>query len=450
MELTAQSDNASKTVPRVVIVGCGFGGLYAAKELAHAPVSVTIIDRNNYHLFRPMLYQVATGLLGAEEVAAPIRSILRNQKNANVVLADVTGVDTAGKRVLMDSQSIPYDYLILATGSTFNYFGHDDWQENAPGLSSIDNAGHIRSRIFRAFESAERIASDPDADKSLIEPWTTFALVGGGTTGVEMAGAIAELANKVLGADFRHLSPNQARVMLFEAGPRILSGFPEDLADSARRRLEALGVSVQTNAKVTSVDEDSLQVNDERIDSRTIVWTAGVAASPAGGWLGAEVDKNGRVIVNPDLTVPGHPDVFVIGDTASVVAPSKNILGVPNKGQRTLPGVAQPAMQEGSYAASVIRRRVRRLRDPRPFCYRDKGDLAIVGRAFAIANLKIASFSGLFAWLVWLGVHIFYLIGFANRLLVMTRWAFAFFSNHGEAQLVSPEDKKAPNPQLNS
>ncbi|MDQ2799273.1 MAG: NAD(P)/FAD-dependent oxidoreductase, partial [Armatimonadota bacterium] len=401
-----------------------------------------------YHLFRPMLYQVATGLLTAEEISAPIRSILHAQKNVDVLLGEVSGVDTAHKRVLMGQESLPYDFLILATGIHYNYFGHDGWMGIAPSLSTAEDAAHIRSRIFSAFEAAERLTADAQADDAeaqadseVLAGWMTFALVGAGATGVEMAGAMAELTRKSLANNFRHIDPTQARILLFEAGPRILAAFPEDLAARARRRLEQLGVTVNTGAKVESVAADGVTVNGEKIPCRTIIWAAGVTASSAGRWLGTAMDRSGRVQVNPDLSVPGLSDVFVIGDTAAVVAPWRNILGKRSGEPMTMPGVAQPAMQEGRYVASLIRRRVRGLRPPEPFCYRDKGDLAIVGRAFAVANLKVARFWGLFAWLLWLGVHIFYLIGFANRLLVLIRWAFSFAVNQREARLFTPEMK---------
>ncbi len=435
-------------IPHVIIVGSGFGGLEAAKSLAHAPVRVTIIDRHNYHLFRPMLYQVATGLLTAEEISAPIRSILHGQKNVDVLLGEVSGVDTGSKRVLMGHNSLPYDFLILATGIHYNYFGHDAWQEVAPSLNNAEDAAHIRSRIFSAFETAERLTADAQADDAeaqadpgLLTGWMTFALVGGGATGVEMAGAMAELARKSLASDFRHIDPRRASILLFEAGPRILAAFPEDLAVRARRRLGQLGVTVHTGAKVESVAADGVMMNGKKIPCRTVIWAAGVTASSAGKWLAADMDRSGRVRVNPDLSVPGHSDVFVIGDTAAVVAPWRNILGGRGKEPMTMPGVAQPAMQEGRYVAALIRRRVRGLRTQGPFCYWDKGDLAIVGRAFAVADLKVAGFWGLFAWLLWLGVHIFYLIGFANRLLVLIRWAFSFVVNQREARLLTPEIK---------
>ena len=431
-------------VPHVVIVGSGFGGLYAARDLADAPVHVTIIDRHNYHLFRPMLYQVATGLLSSEEVAAPIRSVLRGQKNVDVLLGEVTGVDVAGKRVLMGHESLPYDYLILATGIHYNYFGHDDWQQVAPSLSTAEDAAHIRGRILNAFEVAERLAADAGSNADELAGWLTFALVGGGPTGVEMAGSIAELARTSLAGDFRHIDPKRARILLFEAGPRILSAFPEGLAGKARRRLEQLGVTVHTGARVEAVAPDGVTVDGRKIPCRTVIWAAGVTASSAGKWLGAAVDRSGRVKVGTDLSVPGHPDVFVIGDTAAVVAPWRNLLGVLMGSPKMLPGVAQPAMQEGGYVASLIRRRLRGLPAPERFSYRDKGDMAIVGQGFAVADLKVAQLWGLLAWLLWLGVHIFYLVGFANRLLVTTKWAFAFFVNHREARVFTPEAGEMP------
>lgn len=442
METQTQSSPPPDT-PRVVIVGSGFGGLYAARDFAHTPVRVTVIDRHNYHLFRPMLYQVATGLLSSDEVAAPIRSVLRGQKNVDVVLGEVTGVDTARRRVLIGQESLPYDYLILATGIHYNYFGHDDWQGIAPSLNTAEDAAHIRGRILNAFEVAERLAADSGADPEALTGWLTFALVGAGPTGVEMAGSIAELARTSLAGDFRHIDPKRARILLFEAGPRILGAFPEGLAKKACRRLEQLGVTVRTGAKVESVAADGVTVDGQKIPCRTVLWAAGVTASRAGKWLGAAVDKGGRVKVGADLSVPGHPDVFVIGDTASVIAPWRNILGAAMEQPKPIPGLAQPAMQEGVYVASVIRRRLRGLPAPGPFSYRDKGDLAIVGQGFAVADLKVARFWGLFAWLLWLGIHIFYLIGFANRLLVMTQWAFSFFVNHREARLFTPEVEAA-------
>jgi NADH dehydrogenase len=414
-------------VPHVVIVGGGFGGLYAARGLAGAPLRLTLIDKHNYHLFRPMLYQVATGLLSADEIAAPIRAILRNQKNAEVLMSEVVGVDTAHHAVKMTDGSLRYDYLILATGIRYNYFGHDNWQELAPGLDSVDDADRIRGKILSAFETAERKAADLGADAEKIADLLRFVLVGGGTAGVEMAGTIAEMARLALAGDFRHIDPRSAHILLFEAAPRILPTYPEDLSNRAHDHLQKIGVDVRTNALVENVDADGVVVNGRRIASRTVLWAAGVVASPAGKWLGAETDRAGRVKVNPDLTVPGRSNVFVIGDTASIAAPTRNLLGFP-KGVQPLPGVAQPAIQEGKYVARVVRRRIAGKSPVAPFTYWDKGNLAIVGRTFAVADLHFVRFSGVTAWLLWLGIHIYFLIGFANRLLVMLQWSVSFWT----------------------
>lgn len=425
----------NENMPRVVIVGSGFGGLYAAKALADSPVQVIIVDRHNYHLFRPMLYQVATSLLTPAEVAPPIRSILSAQKNAEVLLGEVSGIDTANKLVLMGDQSVFYDYLILATGIHYNYFGHDEWKEIAPSLNTAEDAMHVRGRILNAFETAERLAAEGNADAETLEAWLTFGLVGGGPTGVEMAGSIAELARKTLPEDFRHIDLAHTRILLFEAGKGILAQFPKPLADAALKRLEELGVTVHVGAKVDSVSDDGVTVAGRKIPCRTVLWSAGVSASRAGKWLNAPTDKDGRVKVYTDLSVPGHRNIFAIGDTAAVVAPWRNILGLPSKRATQLPGLAQPAMQEGAYVASLITRRLRGQPAPGPFSYRDKGDLAIVGRGFALADLKIAQFSGLLGWLTWLAIHITYLIGFSNRIVVITKWAFAFLINQREARV---------------
>ena len=427
LDKTTGEVRVTKEVPQVVIVGGGFGGLYAARGLAGAPVRVTIIDKHNYHLFRPMLYQVATGLLSADEIAGPIRSILRKQKNVEVLMAEVVGVDPENRVVETADGRLHYDYLIHATGIRYNYFGHDEWQEVAPGLDSVDDADRIRGKILTAFETAERKAADGGADPQQIDDLLTFVLVGGGTAGVEMAGTIAEMARLALTGDFRHIDPRSAHILLFEAAPRILPTYPEDLSNRAHEHLQRIGVDVRTNAKVENVDADGVLVNGQRIGSRTVLWTAGVVASPAGQWLGAEMDRAGRVKVNPDLTAPGRSNVFVIGDTASVVAPTRNLLGF-SKGAQALPGIAQPAIQEGKYVARVIRRRVTGQSPAAPFWYRDKGNLAIVGRTFAVADLHFVRFSGVTAWLLWLGVHIYFLIGFANRALVMLQWGVSFWT----------------------
>jgi NADH dehydrogenase len=415
-------------LPRVIIVGGGFGGLYAARGLARSPVAVTVVDKHNYHLFRPMLYQVATGLLSADEIAAPIRSILRKQKNADVLMAEVIGVDAQKHLVQTREGEIAYDYLILATGINYNYFGHDEWKETAPGLDTVDDADRIRGKILSAFETAERLAAEGEAGDEELRALLTFVLVGGGTAGVEMAGTIAEMARLALTGDFRHIDPRSAHILLFEAAPRILPSYPEKLSQSAREHLQLIGVDVRANAKVESVDPAGVIVNGERIGSRTVLWSAGVVASAAGRWLGAETDRAGRVKVNADLSAPNHPNIFVIGDTAAVTAPTRNLFRIRRETLEILPGVAQPAIQEGKYVASVISRQVKGQPPPAPFCYWDKGSLAIVGRTYAVADLKPFRFAGVFAWLLWLGIHIYFLIGFANRLLVMLQWSVSFWT----------------------
>jgi NADH dehydrogenase len=413
--------------PQVVIVGGGFGGLYAARGFAHAPVKVTIVDKHNYHLFRPMLYQVATGLLSADEIAAPIRAIFRKQKNVEVFMAEVTGVNADARIVETTDGDLPYDYLILATGIHYNYFGHDQWKDFAPGLDSVDDADRIRGKILTAFEAAEHTAAKSGADAKQVRDLLTFILVGGGTAGVEMAGTIAEMARLALSGDFRHIDPGAAHILLFEAAPRILPTYPESLSQRAHEHLQQIGVDVRTNARVENVDTEGVIVNGQHIGSRTVLWSAGVVASPAGKWLCAETDRSGRVKVNADLSVPGRPNVFVIGDTALVIAPSRTLFGF-RKEPAPLPGVAQPAIQEGKYVAGVIRRRISGQRPPAPFWYWDKGNLAIVGRTFAVAEMQSLQFSGVLAWLLWLGVHIYFLIGFANRLLVMLQWGISFWT----------------------
>ena len=419
---------ASSDRPRVVIVGGGFGGLYAARGLAGAPVDVSVIDKHNYHLFRPLLYQVATGLLSADEVAAPIRSILRKHKNVEVLMAEVVGIDLANRMVVTREEKIRYDFLILATGVHYNYFGNDKWKLLAPGLDSVDDADRIRGKILQAFETAERLEASGNADAEKTRELLTFVLVGGGTAGVEMAGTIAEMSRLALKGDFRHVDPRSARILLFEAAARILPTYPEILSERAREHLQQLGVDVRTNAKVEQVDAGGVIVNGERIGSHTVLWSAGVLASPVGKWLGVETDRSGRITVHPDFSVPGHSNVFAIGDTAAAVAPVRNLFGVQRRKPMLLPGVAQPAIQGGKYVASVIRRRVLGRPAPAPFWYWDKGDMAIIGRTFAVADLKFFRFAGFFAWLLWAGVHIYFLIGFANRLVVMLQWAISFWT----------------------
>ncbi len=422
-------------LPRVVIVGGGFAGLYAAKALRNAPVQLTLLDRTNHHVFQPLLYQVATASLSPEQITAPIRSVLSRQGNTEVLMAEVTGVDTQRQLVLTRDQSIPYDYLILATGSRHSYFGHPEWERYAAGLKETSDARAVRRNILLAFEAAE-MESDPELRKACL----TFVLVGAGPTGVEMAGQIAEMAQVTLSRDFRHIDPKSARILLVEAGPRILPSYNEKLAERSRRYLEQRGVEVRTGKPVTVVDAEGVNIGDERIPTRTVFWAAGNVSSPAGKWIGAELDRAGRAKVTPNLTAGGHDNIFVIGDAAHFEQDGK-----------PLPGVAQPAIQMGQYAASVIRARVQGWPDPLPFRYFNKGDMATVGRKFAIYDLdelKTRSgkrlfgpirFGGFFAWLMWMAVHIFFLIGFANRLLVMINWMWAYLTFQRGARLITPD-----------
>jgi NADH dehydrogenase len=423
-------------VPRVVIVGGGFGGLSAARGLRTAPVQVTLVDKRNYHLFRPMLYQVATGLLSGDEIAGPLRSILSRQKNLDVLLDEVTGVDKNAGIVHLKERDLPYDFLILATGIQYNYFGHDEWRPWAPGLESLDDADEIRGKVLLAFERAEELASSGDADPRDIQRQLTFTLVGAGTVGVEMASTLAEMSRIVLPKDFRHIDPASARICLYEAGPRILPTYPDHLSKKALRHLESLGVRVYTNARVASVDSEGIVVGGERVSAATVLWGAGVVASPAGRWLSALTDDSGKIIVEPDLSVPGERNVFAIGDTAHVVAGTRNLLGIKAR-TMVMPGVAQPAIQQGKYVANVIRQRVQQRPAPSSFWYWDKGDLAIVGRTYAVADLRIFTLAGFLGWLLWAGVHIYFLIGFANRLFVLLQWGFAFLTKRRQVRIFS-------------
>lgn len=430
-------------LPRVVIVGGGFGGLSAARSLRNAPVSVILIDKRNYHLFRPMLYQVATGLLSADEISGPLRSILRHQKNTNVLLDEVTGINSEQHVVHLTRGDLVYDFLILATGIQYNYFGHDEWRKFAPGLESLDDADVIRDKILRAFERAEEMASIEHAGNEEIRRELTFALVGAGTVGVEMASTLAEMSRMALTHDFRHIDPTSARILLFEAAARILPTYPEALSIKAQQHLEKLGVEVHTNARVTSVDSDGIVVGGQRIHAGTVLWGAGVVASPAGRWLEVETDRSGRINVGSDLSIPGHPEIFAIGDTAHVVAPVRNLLGINSKTPMVMPGVAQPAIQEGRYVADVIQRRVAGQGEPKPFWYWDKGDLAIVGRTYAVADLRFTKFSGFAAWILWAIVHIYFLIGFANRLFVLLQWGLAFLTKRRRVRVLPVEPTSA-------
>src|SRR6266849_4635311 len=415
--------NPSVVMPRIVIVGAGFGGLKAALALHHANARITVIDRQNHHLFQPLLYWVATAGLSPADISSPIRSILRKQMNTEVLMGEVTGVDSTQQRVLMGDQAVPFDYLVLATGAHDNYFGHPEWERYAPGLKTIVDATSIRRKILLAFEAAER-EPDPQKVKSLL----TFVLVGAGPTGVEMSGAIAELAHKALAPDFRHIDTRSARIILVEAAPRILTTFPESLARKTKRKLEHMGVEVIEGRPVEEVDERGVVVGGERIEAHTIIWSAGVSASPAGKWLGAEVDRAGRVKVESDLSLPGHPNVFVIGDTASVT-----------QGGKPLPGVAPVAMQAGDYVASVIAQRIAGKEQHKPFRYFNKGNLATVGRSYALVDMGKVRMTGFLAWVTWLVVHIFYLIGFRNRVVALFQWAWTYLTYNRGARLITLE-----------
>jgi NADH:ubiquinone reductase (H+-translocating) len=415
----------SRAAPRVVVIGAGFGGLEAVRGLDAAPVSVTVIDHKNHHLFQPLLYQVATAVLSPADICAPIRVVLRHQCHTEVLMAEVTGVDTANRRVLLGDRSCPYDYLVIATGSGQSYFGHEEWERFAPGLKTTSDATLIRRKILLAFEAAE-MEPDPERRRSLL----TFVVVGGGPTGVELTGAIAELAHKVLIGDFRHVNPASARVVLVEALGRILPSFPERLARKVHCKLQRLGVRVRTASPVESVDEDGVIIAGERLESKTVIWAAGVKASPAAQWVGAETDKAGRALVGEDLTLPSHPEIFIIGDTAGAKQDGK-----------PLPAVAPVAMQEGRYVAKAIRSRVAGEAPPAAFRYFDKGYLATVGRAYAVASIKRFQFSGLFAWLIWAFVHITYLVTFRNRVLVMIQWAWLYLTSQPGARLIPPDEE---------
>ena len=436
-------------MPHVIIVGGGFGGLSAARALRRAPVRITLIDKRNYHLFRPMLYQVATGLLSDDQISGPLRSILSRQPNVDVLLDEVTGISPAQRMVHLKQRDLAYDFLILATGIRYNYFGHDEWRRFAPGLESLDDADVIRGKVLLAFERADALAAaspTPDGVPSEeVRRLLTFVLVGAGTVGVEMASTLAEMSRMALSHDFRHIDPRSARILLYEAAPRILPTYPEILSLKAQRHLESLGVEVFTNARVTSVDEDGIVVGGEKVPAGTVLWGAGVVASPAGPWLGAETDKAGRIMVEPDLSVRNHPEVFVIGDTAHVVAPARNLFGIKSRSPMLMPGVAQPAIQEGRYVADVVRRRVTRRAPPRPFWYWDKGDLAIVGRTYAVADLRFTRFAGFTAWLLWAGVHIYFLIGFANRLFVLLQWGLALLTKRRRVRVLPVEPPSEQN-----
>jgi NADH:ubiquinone reductase (H+-translocating) len=414
---------------RVVIIGGGFGGLSAARQLKHAPVEVTLLDRCNYHLFQPLLYQVATGALSPANIAAPLRHVLKNQKNAKVLLAEAAHIDAANRRVILSDGALDYDTLIVATGASHQYFGHDEWEQFAPGLKTIEDATDMRSRILLAFEAAER-----EADPEKLHAWMTFVIVGAGPTGAELAGALGEIANDTLRHDFRNINPSEARIILVEGTNRVLPTYPEKLSEAARRMLTRLGVIVRTGAMVTDIAHGSVTIREgdraEKIPTRTVLWAAGVLASPLGRILateaGANLDRAGRVVVEPDLTIAGHPDIFVIGDLANFS----------HQGGKPLPGVAQPAIQAGHYVGKTIERRLRGEKIE-PFHYLDKGNLATIGRAAAVADLNWLRLSGWPAWMIWIFIHLLYIVQFQNRLLVLMQWAWLYITYDRSARLIT-------------
>jgi NADH dehydrogenase len=416
----------------LVIVGGGFAGLYTARHLGRAALDVTLIDRRNFHLFQPLLYQVATGGLSPANIAAPLRAVLKRQRNTRVLLGEAVGIDVAGRRVLLSDGAVPYDTLVVATGARHHYFGNHHWENLAPGLKTIEDATTMRRRILLAFEAAER-----EADPAARQAWLTFVVVGAGPTGVELAGTVAELAHHTLRRNFRSIDPAAARVVLVEGADRVLPPFPPDLSAKAARALADLGVTVRTWAVVTDVQPDAVTVKvagqEERIPARTVLWAAGVAASPLAKLLadatGAAVDRAGRVIVEPDLTLKGHPELFVLGDMAHCVQDGK-----------PLPGVATVAMQQAKYVAALLQRRLRGGQPLPPFRYKDPGTMATIGRAAAVVDLGWLRFSGFFAWLTWLFVHLMNLVQFDNRLMVLTQWAWSYVTRNRSARLITGDN----------
>jgi NADH:ubiquinone reductase (H+-translocating) len=418
-----------KNEPHVVVIGGGFGGLWTVRHLRRAPVRITLIDRYNHHLFQPLLYQVATAGLSSTDIAAPLRHILRDQANVEVLLADVTRIEPQALRVqLDDGTAVNYDTLVVATGATHAYFGHDAWAPFAPGLKTLDDALVLRRHLLLAFERAEA-----ESDPAIRAAWLNFAIVGGGPTGVELAGTLVEIARHTLKREFRHIDPAAAKVRLIEAGPRILSSFPESLSEKAKKQLERLGVEVVTGSAVTDISADGYKLGEIFFSARTVVWAAGVAASPLAQSLNVPLDRAGRVLVLPDLTAPGHPEVFIAGDLASVTQDGKPV-----------PGVAPAAKQMGTHVAQTIKNRLAG-KTTTPFHYRDFGNLATIGRMAAVVDLRGIRFSGWIAWWFWLGAHVFFLIGFRNRLVVLVNWIWAYCTYHRAARIIVGTTKKRSN-----
>ncbi|WP_312371140.1 NAD(P)/FAD-dependent oxidoreductase [Stenotrophomonas sp.] len=420
--------------PHLVVIGGGFAGLWASRALAKAPLRITLIDRRNHHLFQPLLYQVATAGLSSPDIAAPLRHILGRQRNIEVRLGEVVAIDKHARQVqLGDSTQIAYDMLLVASGATHAYFGHDEWAADAPGLKTLDDALYLRRKLLLAFERAE---AEPDPAKRAA--WLSFAIVGGGPTGVELAGTLAEIARHTLKNEFRHINPADAKVRLVEAGPRVLSSFPEVLSLKARRQLEKLGVEVLTGTPVSHIDGQGFQLGDTHVPARTVVWAAGVAASPLARTLDVPLDRAGRIQVEPDLTIPGHPEIFAGGDLVSLMQANG----------RPVPGVAPAAKQMGNHVAQVIRARLAGKPAPPPFRYNDQGNLATIGRMAAIVHVGKLQLSGLLAWWFWLAAHVFFLIGFRNRLVVLLNWAVAYWSYQRSARIIlgdaDEDDGKEP------
>jgi NADH:quinone reductase (non-electrogenic) len=430
----------TERVPRIVIIGAGFAGLNAAKALANAPAQVTVVDRKNHHTFQPLLYQVALAVLSPAEIASPVRRVLRGATNTDVLLGHVTGFDLANRKVKIDYIELGYDYLIVAAGATHAYFGHPEWEQFAPGLKTLEDALEIRSRVLLAFEMAEREALVEGVHTDL-----NFVVVGGGPTGVELAGAISDISKRYMEHDFRAIDPARARIILLEGGPRVLPVYPPDLSASAEKQLRQMGVEVRTNAMVTKIEQGMVTVGKdgagqgnqaEKISAAVVLWGAGVSASPLGKMLDAPTDRAGRVLISPDLTVPGHPEIFVIGDLAAAKMPDGSFV----------PGVAPAAIQMGKFAARQLKRSLKG-KPRQDFHYLDRGSLATIGRSKAVAHLRKLHFGGVLAWLAWLSIHVLFLIGFRNRLLVVMEWAWAYITYNQGARLITGEPRPDPNRQ---